>query len=66
VKYALPTIPEFVLLVTHALITDCWVEEPGDPLFVEEIVNRLKKMKFKVTVKVNSSRPTALIKEIEG
>jgi serine/threonine protein kinase len=65
VKYKLPDIPEFVLPSASEIITDCWAEEPGDRPCFEDIVDRLKEMKFKVMRNVNSSKITAFVKEIE-
>jgi serine/threonine protein kinase len=65
IKHKLPDIPEFVLPSARELITECWAEEPGDRLSFDEIVGRLKKMKFKVMRNVNSSKLSAFVKEIE-
>jgi isochorismate hydrolase len=65
IKHALPDIPEFVLPSTRELITDCWAEEPGDRPCFEDIVDRLKEMKFKVMPNVNSWKLSAFVKEIE-
>jgi serine/threonine protein kinase len=64
-KHARPDIPEFVLPFARELITDCWAEEPGDRPPFDEIVDCLKKMKFKVMPNVNSSKLSAFVKEIE-
>jgi serine/threonine protein kinase len=66
VKYKLPDIPMFLLPSARELITDCWAEEPGDRLSFDEIVDRLKEMKFKVMPNVNSWKLSAFVKEIEG
>jgi serine/threonine protein kinase len=65
VKYELPNIPEFVLPSARELIKDCWAEEPGDRFSFDEIVDRLKEMKFKVMRNVNSSKISEFVKEIE-
>jgi hypothetical protein len=65
VKCTLPNIPKFVLPSARELITECWAEEPGDRPSFDDIVDRLKEMKFKVMRKVNSSKITAFVKEIE-
>jgi serine/threonine protein kinase len=65
VKHALPDIPEFVFPSARELITDCWAEEPGDRPCFEDIVDRLKEMKFKVMRKVNSWKISEFVKEIE-
>jgi serine/threonine protein kinase len=65
VKHELPDIPEFILPSTRELITECWAEEPGDRPSFDEIVDRLKEMKFKVMPNVNSSKLSAFDKEIE-
>jgi serine/threonine protein kinase len=65
-KHALPDIPEFVLPSARALITECWAEEPGDRLSFDEIVDRLKEIKFKVMPNVNSWKLTKFVKETEG
>jgi serine/threonine protein kinase len=66
VKHELPDIPEFVLPSARQLITDCWAEEPGDRPPFDEIVDRLKEMKFKVMPNVNSWKLKEFVKEIEG
>jgi serine/threonine protein kinase len=66
VKHELPDIPKFVFPSARELITDCWAEEPGDRPSFEDIVDRLKEMKFKVMRNVNSSKVSAFVKEIEG
>jgi hypothetical protein len=65
VKHKRPDIPKFILPSARELITDCWAEEPGDRPDFEEIVDRLKEMKFKVMRNVNSSKIWAFVKEIE-
>jgi serine/threonine protein kinase len=54
VKHELPDIPKFVLPSIRELITECWSEEPGNRPSFDEIVDRLKEMKFKVMRNVNS------------
>jgi serine/threonine protein kinase len=66
VKYALPDIPKFVLPSARELITECWAKEPGDRPSFNEIVDRLKELKFKVMPNVNSWKLSAFVKEIEG
>jgi hypothetical protein len=65
IKHALPDIPEFVLPSTRELITDCWAEKPGDRPRFEDIVDRLKKMRFKVMPNVNSLKLKEFVKKIE-
>jgi serine/threonine protein kinase len=65
-KHKLPNIPEFVLPSGRELITDCWAEEPDDRLSFNEIVDRLKEIKFKVMPNVNSSKLSKFVKQIEG
>jgi serine/threonine protein kinase len=65
VKHALPAIPEFVVPSARELITDCWAEEPGDRLSFDEMVDRLKEIKFKVMPNVNSWKISEFVKEIE-
>jgi serine/threonine protein kinase len=65
VKYKLPDIPHFVLPSARELIMECWAEQPGDRPSFDEIVDRLKEMKFKVMPNVNSSKLSAFVKEIE-
>jgi serine/threonine protein kinase len=65
VKHELPDIPTFLLPSARELITDCWAEEPGDRLSFDEIVDRLKEIKFKVVPNVNSWKLSAFVKEIE-
>jgi serine/threonine protein kinase len=60
-----PQIPEFVVPSARKLITDCWGKEPSDRLSFEEIVDRLKNIKFKVMPNVNSQKLRAFVKEIE-
>jgi hypothetical protein len=42
------------------------VEDPADHLSFEEIVDRLVKMEFKVTLNMNPLKLSAFIKEING
>jgi serine/threonine protein kinase len=65
IKKARPKIPKFVLPSTQELITDCWAQEPGDRPSFEEIVDRLKKMKFKVISGVNPAKLSKFVKNIE-
>jgi serine/threonine protein kinase len=65
VKHELPDIPEFVLPSARELIMNCWAEEPGDRLSFEDIVDRLKELKFKVMPNVNSSKLSAFVETIE-
>jgi serine/threonine protein kinase len=65
IKHALPDIPKLVLPSARELITDCWAEEPGDRLSFDEIVDRLKEIKFKVMRNVNSWKISTFVKEIE-
>jgi hypothetical protein len=58
-----PEIPAFVLPTARALIEDCWADDPDDRLTFDEIVDRLKKMKFKLTADVKSAK---LLKFVEG
>jgi serine/threonine protein kinase len=60
-----PPIPDSVLPSAQELITDCWAKEPGSRLSFEEIVDRLKTMKFKVMPNVNSQKLLAFVKKIE-
>jgi hypothetical protein len=64
VKHELPDIPKFVFRSARELITDCWAEEPNDRPSFNEIVDRLKEIKFKVMLNVNSWKLSAFIKEI--
>jgi serine/threonine-protein kinase len=66
IKYELPDIPKFVLPSVRELITDCWAKEPGDRLSFDEIVDRLKEIKFKVMPNVHSWKLSAFVKEIEA
>jgi serine/threonine-protein kinase len=65
VEHELTDISKFVLSSARDLITDCWAKEPGDRLSFEEIVERLKKMKFKVIPNVNSRKLSAFDEAIE-
>jgi serine/threonine protein kinase len=65
VKYKLPDIPDFVLPSARELIMECWAKEPGDRLSFDEIVDRLKEIKFKVMPNVNSWKLSEFVKEIE-
>jgi serine/threonine protein kinase len=60
-----PTIPEFVLPSARNLITDCWSTEPGDRASFDEIMDRLKQMKFKVIPGVNPSKLSTFVEKIE-
>jgi serine/threonine protein kinase len=66
VNHELPDIPKFVLPSAREFITDCWAKEPGDRPSFDEIVDRLKEMKFKVMPNVNSWKLSAFANEIEG
>jgi serine/threonine protein kinase len=65
IKHGLPDIPEFVFPSARELITECWAEEPGDRPSFDDIVDRLKEIKFKVIPNVNSWKLSAFVKEIE-
>jgi hypothetical protein len=65
IKHAMPEIPKFVLPSARELITDCWAEDPADRPSFEEIVDRLKQMRFKVMPNVNSLKLAAFAKVIE-
>jgi hypothetical protein len=65
IKLERPKIPKSVLQSAHDLITDCWAQEPGDRPSFEEIVDRLKKMKFKVISGVNPAKLSNFVKNIE-
>jgi serine/threonine protein kinase len=65
VKHALPDIPKFVLPSARELITEYWAEEPRDRPYFDEIVDRLKQMKFKVMPNVNSWKVSEFVKTIE-
>jgi hypothetical protein len=65
VKHELPDIPKFVLPSSRDLITDCWAEESGDRPSFDDIVDRLKEIKFKVMPNVNSSKISVFVTEIE-
>jgi serine/threonine protein kinase len=65
VKHALPDIPKFVLPSARELITDCWAEEPGNRPSFDDIVDRLKVIKFKVMRNVNSLKILAFVNDIE-
>jgi serine/threonine protein kinase len=65
-KHALPDIPEFVLPSVRELITECWAENPHHRISFEDIVDRLKEIKFKVMPNVNSSKLSAFVEEIES
>jgi hypothetical protein len=66
VKHELPDMPKFVLPSIRELITECWGKERGDRPPFEDIVDRLKEMKFKVMPNVNSAKLSGFVKEIEG
>jgi hypothetical protein len=66
VKYELPDIPEFVLPSARELIMECWAKEPHHRIHFDDIVDRLKEMKFKVMPNVNSSKLSAFVAIIEG
>jgi serine/threonine protein kinase len=60
-----PEIPEFILPKSRELITDCWEVDPDDRPTFDEIVNRLKNMKFQLIPNVNSSKLSEFVKRIE-
>jgi hypothetical protein len=62
IKHKMPDILKFVLPSARELRTDYWAEQPDD----DEIVDRLKEIKFKVIRNVNSAKLWAFVKEIEG
>jgi serine/threonine protein kinase len=64
-KHELPNLRDFGLPSARELIMDCLSEEPGDRPTFDEIVDRLKEMKFKVMPNVNSSKISGFVKEIE-
>jgi hypothetical protein len=66
IKHALPDIPKFDLPSARELIMDCWADAAGDRPSFDEIVDRLKEIKFKVMPNVNSWKISAFVKEIEG
>jgi serine/threonine protein kinase len=66
VKYELPDIPEFIFPFVRELIAECWAEKPHHRISFEDIVDRLKEMKFKVMRNVNSSKISAFVTRIEG
>jgi TPR repeat protein len=65
VTYKRPLIPESVLPFTRQLINQCWEEKPENRPSFEEIVERLKKIKFKVMENVNSAKLAEFVKKIE-
>jgi hypothetical protein len=65
IEHSLPDIPKFVVPSIRELITECWSEEPGDRPSFDEIVDRLKEMRFKMMPKVNSLKLKTFVKEIE-
>jgi hypothetical protein len=64
VKHKLPDIPKFVLPSARELITECRAEEPCDRPPFDDIVDRLKEIKFKVMRNINSAKLSAFVKEI--
>jgi hypothetical protein len=65
VNHELPDIPKFILPFAREHITDCWAKEPGDRPSFDELVDRLKEMKFKVMPNVSSWNLSAFVKGIE-
>jgi serine/threonine protein kinase len=61
----LPEIPKFIHAPARELITDCWAINPAERPSFEEIVDRLKEMKFKVTENVNSRKLSRFVERIE-
>jgi serine/threonine protein kinase len=60
-----PNIPSSVHPRTRDLIRDCWAVNFLERLSFNEILDRLKEMRFKLSPKVNSSKVTAFVKEIQ-
>jgi TPR repeat protein len=58
-------IPEFIRSDVRKLIADCWSREIADRPSFNQILDRLKEMKFKLTVNVNSSKLFKFVKEIQ-
>jgi serine/threonine protein kinase len=66
IKHELPDIPKSVVPSARELITECWAEKPHHRISFDDIVDRLKEMKFKVMPNVNSSKLSAFVTKIEG
>jgi hypothetical protein len=58
-----PEIPDYVPSPVQRLLTDCRADDPDERPTFDEIVDRLIKMKFKLTENVNSAK---LLKFVEG
>jgi serine/threonine protein kinase len=59
-----PDIPNFVLPSVRELICDCWANDPGERPSFEEILDRLRRMRFKVTRNVKSMKISEFVQSI--
>jgi serine/threonine protein kinase len=64
-RYYRPNIPNSILPETAELIRDCWAIDYSERPSFNDILDRLKEMRFKLLAKVNSSKLIAFVKEIE-
>jgi serine/threonine protein kinase len=62
---ARPDIPDFVLPEVGKLICDCWATDPDDRPSFNQILQRLERMNFKLTVNVNSSKVSEFVKKVK-
>jgi serine/threonine protein kinase len=60
-----PDIPNSVFPDTAELIQDCWAPNYRERLCFEGILERLEQMQFKLIRRVNSSKLTTFVKEIQ-
>jgi serine/threonine-protein kinase len=61
-----PDIPDSVFRETAELIRDCWAPNYRERLCFSGIFDRLEEMRFKLIRRVNSSKVTAFVKEIQA
>jgi hypothetical protein len=60
-----PDIPEWIAPCVGELIADCWADDPDNrPSFVA-ILERLKRMQFRVFPGVNSAKLAAFVKKVK-
>jgi hypothetical protein len=66
VKHGLLDILDFVLPFASEVITDCWTAKPDYPISFDNIMDRLRKMKFTVIQDVTSSKISEFVTTIEA
>jgi hypothetical protein len=60
-----PDNPDFVLPEAGKLRGEGWVTDPDDRPSFNEILRRLERMNFKLTVNVNSSKLSKFVKKVK-